>query len=596
MGQRGDTMGFSTFRAAFNWVSLMVLVQACAPGFSNSVDQAKTITSQVAPLLNDGTSVTIPNEPPRQLPQAKACSDGSTRGAARQAVNRLTAYELEASLSLVLPSTKTAMAGNWTTLFNSIPEASDMSNVKNFDPYFSEAQLGAWIELADQIGAATRVADLDSCLSVASPAQTCLRQAASKWLPKVWRRPVAAMELDEIMARLSGLAKADAVTKLVSLALVSPKFMFRVESSDDVRGVRVRIDPYMVASRISYALTGAGPDSELMAAAANDQLQTTAQVEVQAKRLLATAAARKKFEFFVANWLNFKKLSNASADYVRVSGNLNASELSASATTREVLDYVNHIVWKENGTMRDLLSRPIALARSASLASVYGSTANASNAAELTAYPAPNHPGLALRAAFLISGSQFASPIRRGVFVLQRLLCSDLPGPSAEVLSMRNDAAASIDPLRRPNFENVKLATSSQSCTGCHSLINPMGFALENFDALGRPQTAQAYLDLNTGATLATHALPPAGKITIESGVSGAYGTGQDLAQALAASGRVKSCMNRELFRSFERRVETELDSCAMNESLGLLEQDRPILEGLVKSVANDDIFWRGGN
>lgn len=557
-----------------------------------SIPNMTTLTFLTAPQIQAIAGVLKTNTNP-----VNACTTESTRGGSRTGVNRLTSFELDASVALVLPATKTKMGTTWTTLFRTYPENLELSDVKDFNPLYNATQLDAWLNIVDQIGAAVSTADIDSCLSVSAPAQTCYRTAITNWVKKVWRRPLTTTEIDDLTNQVSSMTKAAAITRLTTAALISPNFMFRIESSDSLVGTRVRVNAYSVASRISYAILGSGPDATLMSAADKNELQTLAQVETQVKRLLATTGAKSKFEVFVRSWLKFSKLSNSATDFPTVSGNLNPNDLKIEATTREVLEYVTQVVWNENGSLRDLMSRPIAVARSASLASIYGSTANTANTTTPTAYPAPNHPGLALRAAFLMSGSQYSSPIRRGVFVLQRLLCSDIPPPSAEVFAMRDAAAAGIDPLTMPNWETVQRATSGASCIACHSKINPIGFSFENFDAVGRSRTQQDVLNLTNGMVVASFPLPAASTIPIELELNiSSASSGQQLSMALAESPKVQSCMNSQFFRHLERRMESSLDTCTMSESLNTIKQNQPLLEGLTRAIASEDIFWRGAN
>jgi hypothetical protein len=236
------------------------------------------------------------------------------------------------------------------------------------------------------------------------------------------------------------------------------------------------------------------------------------------------------------------------------------------------------------------------------LAQIYGgdpfTNFTPENQSEANPYPAPNNPGLITRAGFLTSSRWETQPIARGVFIQRRILCENLPSPDFSIVNQRLSDIGELDPLKLANHEITSIRTAGTSCVGCHSKINPMGFALEQYDMIGQLRQEEQVLDITQfysekHGIIAKHSIPATvANVQIGEKTSSVSGAA-DLASQIASSTRAKMCLSSFILRHFDRRKENGGDSCALAEATKMLDQDPPVLGLFVKSLANDDIFWR---
>jgi hypothetical protein len=203
-----------------------------------------------------------------------------------------------------------------------------------------------------------------------------------------------------------------------------------------------------------------------------------------------------------------------------------------------------------------------------------------------------SHPGLPLRAGMIATSSIRTSIIRRGVFVLRRLLCDSIETPPTDIINARQDQVKGIDPVTLPNHELVQLETNAPGCMACHQKINPVGFVFESFDQLGRPRSIEAALD-ESGQVVAQHALP-VGPFPLPLDLSAPIPleNAAALSQLVAESDSARACLASNLILHVERR-ELEASDCAGSDAFARLESDASVLDAIAASVANDDIFWR---
>jgi hypothetical protein len=228
--------------------------------------------------------------------------------------------------------------------------------------------------------------------------------------------------------------------------------------------------------------------------------------------------------------------------------------------------------------------------RSPMLQAIYGA---GDPGAPGAAYATPEHAGLTLRAGFLMDPGINTHPITRGVRYLKRVMCQELPSPDPILLAMRDDVK--VDPLKMPNHERVAAITAAPACQTCHVKINPIGSLLESYDPVARKRTQESYLEVAKGVlkVSATHPLP--GPVDVKlPGLAANLAGPIELVEAVARSREAQGCMSAYVMRQQQRRKETTLDQCALDEVSQVLAAGQPVLEAFVKSTANEDIFWRG--
>ena len=321
--------------------------------------------------------------------------------------------------------------------------------------------------------------NLGSALPCTTADPDCAREATRSLAERLFRRPADQLDVDDIAALYDGRPFDVGTALVVEAVIQSPEFIFRIELDAP------RDDPVALANRLSFFLWGGPPDRELLDAARTGGLDSADGVRLEASRMLDDPRADVQLAAFVSMWLG-----------LRPEGTTLGAESEAVVSESE--DFAVHIVQSE-GTLRDLFTSTEVRA-DPTVEAIYADD------------PSPEHrAGILSRAAFLAATSKVddTSPVARGVTILERVLCTELGVPPA-------DADATPLPDLGPGAsrrERIEAQTEGDVvCAACHSRINPVGFALESFDRLGRfrqldatGQPIDASGVLPSGATFADH-------------------------------------------------------------------------------------------
>jgi hypothetical protein len=297
-----------------------------------------------------------------------------------------------------------------------------------------------------------------------------------------------------------------------------------------------------------------------MAAADSGALATDAGFSAEVERLIDDPRTRETIFRFFAEWYQLTGFAGfaSTRSFEAFAGDVNPDGELFDAMRDEFDALIEHATWKTSGRYRDLLVNPLAFVRSPRLAELYGIEPWSGSGAP-PSFPPAERSGLLTRAAALVEGNELTNPIKRGAFVLKHVLCQELSPPSnlpAEALALPPaDATLST----RERFE---AKTSSNDCAGCHAVINPLGFALEAYDALGRFRESESiYAD--DGELVAELPIDAA----VELFIDGKLVTAADataFSAAIADSPKAVECFARQYFRFSRRRYETPSDSCAV--------------------------------
>lgn len=549
-------------------------------------------------------------------PVALSCNDPNNRGLAKRGLRRLTFREIYALMKNANPNSFWKFEQE-DTVFEFVRDVEEVPYAEKFPEFHSFSFLSEWAGAVDRYveyvakDAYVGGPMVDGCFYASSTLTLdCWKKTVAVFGKVFWRRPLQTAEIDYIASLNTGLPKIEAARRIFGYVLMAPDFLYHFETQGTPNGERIRITNFDLANRISYATTGLPPDRTLMQAAESNQLSTLAQVETQVRRLLGTSQARGKINAFLDDWLQLSSVSAATLLHYWwgdvQTRNSSRPDWTVGDLKQELYDFFYHIVFVEKGTFQDLMTKKVAVPRKFSATGSVPGAAYGINISTITntddtvnpvAYPAPNHPGLLTRAALLSAGTDHTSPIRRGVKVIRRVLCEDLPSPDALTIAERNDDFSLYDPTKFPNHEITSRVTAAPVCMTCHQSINSTGFLFESFDPLGRKRT-QEHVILNDYEPFQTktHPLPgPVANLFIEEGLPTSFNTVEEYTNAIARSQKAMSCISKGLLRHYERRKETELDKCALDESKNLLVSNQPVLEAIVKSIANEDIFWRDG-
>jgi hypothetical protein len=409
----------------------------------------------------------------------------------------------------------------------------------------------------------------------------CAAQFLGRFGLRAFRRPLTGDEARRYAAlfhreaaRAGDFLKgAQAVMEAV---LQSPKFLFHLAAA--------RRDGYAAASRLSYFLWDTMPDEELLRAAASGELASEAGVDRAARRMIADPRARQAFDEFVSQWLRFDLLLGAvkhRAEYPQFNPEL------AAAMAEETRRLVAHVVWNDLDFM-DVFRAEYGFLNSG-LAALYG-FAPPANEFDLVKFPADtDRAGIFGQAAFLALTSKPAetSPTIRGFYVREHFLCQQVPDPPPGT----NNNLPPISPSRpQTNRERLREHTVNRTCSGCHALMDPIGFGLEKFDAIGRRREKQKitfYPDRRS-----RNEKPRSVELELDTRglVSGTspepFYSPKELGRILAGSRECRECVVKQLFRYAYGRRETAADAPLLRQANEAFAGSRFRLKELIMFLA----------
>ncbi|WP_233583384.1 DUF1592 domain-containing protein [Corallococcus sp. CA053C] len=319
-------------------------------------------------------------------------------------------------------------------------------------------------------------------LDPATP-EPCARALLQDFARRAWRRPVTPGEVDTLV-RFVAVAKqhGDAPEVGVKLALrsvlVSPNFLFRVELDPAPTSTAPHpVSDTELASRLSYFLWSSMPDEALLKAAEAGQLHEPAVLEAQVRRMLADPRARALVDNFAGQWLYTRAL-----DFAQPEPRYGFDEPLRQAMRQEMKLLFQEFITGDH-RLKDLLDADFTYVNDR-LAAHYGLPPVGTDA--MTRVSLEGHPeraGLFGKGALLTvtANADRTSPVKRGVWVLEQLLCKGPPPPPPDAGGL----APSVDPTLNIK-ERMRQHRADPTCAGCHTLMDPLGFGMENFDPVGR--------------------------------------------------------------------------------------------------------------
>jgi hypothetical protein len=342
---------------------------------------------------------------------------------------------------------------------------------------WDSATTDAAIETASFVG--TKLKELAGVDEKAGDRKDKLREFCHRFAERAFRRPLTEEEKQLYVNRqFDESADLDlAVKRVVLLTLKSPRFLYREFGS-------AQGDAYDIASRLSFAMWDSLPDQQLLEAAKNNQLTNREQTLKQAERMLVDMRTRAKLHEFFLRWLRIEHIPDLAKDTQRFP---EFDEQIAADLRTSVELFVDDIVWSDASDYRQLLlsdSFPL----NARLAKFYGAETPGGSNFEKAPLDGSKRAGI-LTHPYLLSSFAYtgeSSPIHRGVFISRSLLGRALRPPPEAVSPLAADVHADLT-----TRERVALQTQSESCMSCHSMINPLGFTLESFDAVGKFREAE---------------------------------------------------------------------------------------------------------
>jgi hypothetical protein len=432
--------------------------------------------------------------------------------------------------------------------------------------------------VSDLLASSARRATVVGCDPVADQAH-CLESFVRRFGLRAFRRPLESDEVSDLMT-LGGTSPAGEgpwgpMGRVIEAMLQSPSFLFKVEVGKPAttRPGLVALSGYEMATRLSYLLFGTTPDDQLLQAAERGELDTAEASSAKALAMLDDSArARPAVWSFASQWLrvvNLNQVDRPADQFPRWSQTLSAS---MAEETRRVVERFTDL---GAAPLLGLLDTPTTFVDS-NLAALYGLPSPAAGAWSEVTLP-PDRRGILTHASLLTltANTHGTTPILRGKYIRQALLCDDLPPPPPQVPNL---------PPPRPGLgERERLAEHrvSAACSGCHSLLEPLGFGLSQFDAIG------AYRTVDDAG------LPVDASGVIDGLADASFVGAVELSERLRREPKVGACASTHLLRFALGRSETASDDCTIAQLAAVLQQGGDFRTLVGALTATDSFRYR---
>ena len=418
--------------------------------------------------------------------------------------------------------------------------------------------------LADR-AVAQRLGELSPCGASPSEPSACLEEFIAEFGRRALRRPL----LESEVAAYASLAKwqlgrgdfASAVRLTIETMLQSVHFLYHVVQ----READGRLTPHSIATRLAFAVTRTTPDVQLLEAADANAFEDRAVVEAEVRRLLDSDAGRETLVSFHAQLLGLEQLEDLAGEGV-TDQDYDAATLAAMR--RETETFV-HEVLQESGRLDELLTATHSYA-DPTVAALYGLPAPDLEWQRVELDPAQ-------RAGFLTQPSAMAlrrSPVRRGLFVDETLLCGKIPPPPPSVDTTPPEPIEGVPPRER-----WLAHVTDPACAGCHQLLDPVGFAFDHYDAFGRWQDQKGGYPVDASGTVELIEGAPA------------FGDAVELAALLAQSDELHECMSQQWLAFALGRPRDPLDACLEDESYVAFQASGFDVRELFVSIVTSERF-----
>jgi hypothetical protein len=433
-------------------------------------------------------------------------------------------------------------------------------------PALAEQYLDAAETLA-QAAVASNMATLVPCDPTTAGVDACGQQFITSFGPRAYRRPLTADDVTLLTGVFNAGKATDfktGVQLVIETVLQSPQFLYRIEfgqapaASDPSVPVTdgsapnptqvVRLDDWEMASRLSYLLWGSMPDDALSAAAAAGKLSTDPDIAAQAARMLMDPKAHDMVADFHDQWLGLGTISSVEKDptvYPAFTATI------AGYMQQEAEAFLDDAVWNEGGALSTFFTAPFTFVNGP-LAQYYGMSGVTGNAFVKTPVDTTQRSGLLTQGGFLSVQAKLnqTSPIYRGRFVREQLLCQQLPPPPPNIQIIPPALSSTL--TTRQRFQQH---SASAACSVCHHLMDPIGLGFENFDGAG------VYRSMENGQPI-----DASGQVDqADAELQGPFNGVLDLEKKLGGSSTVQSCVTTQWFRYAYGRAETSDDACSLN-------------------------------
>lgn len=406
----------------------------------------------------------------------------------------------------------------------------------------------------------------------------CQTQILTAFTRRAWRRPPTTPEIDRLRALVGdavsrGETPEGGIRVALQAVLISPHFLYRVEVDPDP-GSRDShpVSAYELASRLSYFMWSTMPDEELFAAAESDLLREPAELERQVRRMLDDPKAVALIDNFAGQWLFTRALGSQDPDYTLFPDYDDELEAALRAETRRYFQ----AFLEDDLPMTEFLTADFTYVNDR-LAAFYGLPAVGTDDLVRVSLADTPRRGFLMQGSFLrvTSRPKRTSPVLRGKWVLDNLLCSPPPPPPPGVEGLPE--AMSTGSVR----DRLEQHMTNPVCASCHAVMDPIGFGLDHFDAIGHYRSDDGGFPIDaTGALFGE--LP--------------FTSGQELVSALAEQPNVYRCIVEKLY-TYTGRPPIRIDAIEHIEELTreFVAHDYSLRELFVSIVTHPSFTSRRG-
>ena len=427
----------------------------------------------------------------------------------------------------------------------------------------ADRHVQAYLSIGDQVVSALTDAKI---ATLAPGCATINRACAESLIDNLGRRAFRGQvdsEQKTLMLKLFdlGATPREGIDQIIRFLLQSPSFVYIIERGTPVPGQQgiYALNDYEIATRLALLSCETGPDEALLAAATAGQLHEPAQIAAQAERLFAQPCAHQMTTRFFTQWLKLDRVATIMPDTATF------PEFTASvrgAMIDEDQRFLEDVVWS-GGSLGALFTADYTFIDQR-LGPIYGMSGLGSTPTRVTL--PPERRGILTHASLLttLSNPSTTSPVKRGAYVYKKVLCQDVPPPPPTL-----DTSPPKDDPTLTTRQRYALRTESGVCGECHKLFNPIGYAMENFDPIGRVRTTDNNLPVDASGALPTLAVD---------GLDGAA----SLSGAVAERDELLVCFGRKWLRYGLGRSELQADATSIRKIVDKARSNASIRDAMV--------------
>ncbi len=424
----------------------------------------------------------------------------------------------------------------------------------------------------------------------------CIRTFVEKFGGKIFRRPLLGHEIDQYMAFFTALRPegnddtyfnhSDRFREAVGVGLpsllMSPHFLYRSELGQPEGGF-YRLNDYEMATLIAYTFTGTTPDDELFNAARNQQVRTKQQYQAQAERLLKTERGKEQMAHFAVEWWDagLELIGSKNDDFYKGYG-----PGVIQSMVGEMGEFFKHVVFESTGKFEELY-KPGYTMLDKNLSEFYG--IGSVNGDQFEKVLNNQRGGILSFGAIMASNAstEESSPVKRGVFVREQLLCDPSPPLPRDV----NIPNPDLDPTK-PMRERFVEHSANENCWACHKFFDDIGFAMEIFDASGKFRDQEIMYDWETKEVINQLDIVTAGKvISVDGDDEIFFDNVEELADVFANADSTKSCMTTQYYRYVMGYKLEDVDKCAIKNLNKMFADSEFDIQSMLIGVTQLDSF-----